>query len=66
MSVPVHLGTSSARVAPKVRAFLDHAAEALLKLEVINEADSPFWKSGARSALAQSLRERRPLPRDVR
>jgi DNA-binding transcriptional LysR family regulator len=32
---PVHLVTPSARVVPKVRAFLDHAAAALQALEVI-------------------------------
>jgi len=40
---PVQLVTPSSRVAPKVRAFLDYAAQALEKLEVIQ-------RSGTRSA----------------
>ncbi len=35
---PVHLVTPSARIAPKVRAFVEHAAAALEKLDVIHEA----------------------------
>lgn len=35
---PVHLVTPSARVTPKVRAFLDHAAAALARLPEIHEA----------------------------
>jgi DNA-binding transcriptional LysR family regulator len=39
--LPVHLVTPSARIAPKVRAFLDHATAALEKLDVIHEPGTP-------------------------
>jgi hypothetical protein len=39
-SQPVHLITPSSRVAPKVRAFLDHAAAALGKLDVVQETST--------------------------
>jgi DNA-binding transcriptional LysR family regulator len=47
---PVHLVTPSARVTLKVRAFIDHAAEALAKLDVIHELDAPKTKAAARPA----------------
>src|SRR5258705_9006116 len=40
-TLPVHLVTPSARIAPKVRAFLDHATNALKELDVIHESDTP-------------------------
>ena len=45
---PVHLVTPSARITPKVRAFLDHATDALLKLDVIHETDTPRRRQAAR------------------
>jgi len=40
--------TPSARVTPKVRVFLDHATDVLLKLDVIHETDAPGGKPAAR------------------
>ena len=53
---PVHLVTPRARVTPKVRAFLDHATDALLKLEVIHETDAPGGKPVARRSAKKARR----------
>jgi DNA-binding transcriptional LysR family regulator len=46
---PVHLVTPSARVAPKVRAFLDHAVAVLSKLDVIHELNAAMPASRKRA-----------------
>jgi DNA-binding transcriptional LysR family regulator len=45
----VHLVTPSSRVTPKVRAFLDHAIQALQKLDVLRES-SPHERRPVASA----------------
>ncbi len=54
--LPVHLVTPSARVAPKVRAFLDHATAALEKLDVIHESGAPKRRPPARPASKRARR----------
>ena len=53
---PVHLVTPSARIAPKVRAFLDHATTALGRLDVIHESGKPRRGSEARRAPGRKRR----------
>lgn len=55
-SQPVHLVTPSARVTPKVRGFLDHATDALLKLDVIHEADGPDRRPAVRRSAKEARR----------
>jgi DNA-binding transcriptional LysR family regulator len=43
----VHLVTPSSRVTPKVRAFLDHATQALQKLDVLHESRPPERRPAA-------------------
>jgi DNA-binding transcriptional LysR family regulator len=54
--LPVHLVTPSARIAPKVRAFLDHATAALEKLDVIHEPGTPKRRPAARPASKRARR----------
>lgn len=54
--LPVHLVTPSARIAPKVRAFLDHATAALEKLDVLHESGTPKRRPAARPASKRARR----------
>jgi DNA-binding transcriptional LysR family regulator len=54
-SLPVHLVTPSSRIAPKVRAFLDHAARALAELVVLHESH-PHERRPAASARSRRAR----------
>ena len=56
---PVHLVTPSARIAPKVRAFLDHATDALQTLDVIHESGAPKRKPAAPAERASPRKARR-------
>ena len=54
--LPVHLVTPSARIVPKVRAFLDHATAALEKLDVIHESGTPKRRPAAPPASKRARR----------
>jgi DNA-binding transcriptional LysR family regulator len=53
---PVHLVTPSARITPKVRAFLDHATAALKQLDVIHESGTSKRRPAARPASKRARR----------
>jgi DNA-binding transcriptional LysR family regulator len=51
----VHLVTTNSRVTPKVRAFLDHAIQALQELDVLHESH-PHERRPAASASPRRAR----------
>ena len=48
--VPVQLATPSPRIAPKVRAFLNYAVDALGRLDVVRESCIPKQRTQTRAA----------------